>query len=199
MAHRERDKSDTTSASARLVQLPGRLAQALFTRQLRLTRGDKGLRLVLERTDGAAAPAPAEATAAATAAKTMRADLTILLDNAPGSRKVLRYLAAIESGLKHKDPEGLFLFDVPLERLEPAQRQLEGLLTGAVPAGLSVLRERLSDAVQSRHAIAHDERLRQPLSSFLVDHKLEVADACATDFEQAHANWNAEATGPLHG
>ncbi len=196
MARRDTDKDDATASTARLTQLPTRLAQALFTRQLRLKRGEKGIKLVLEGAQTAPAVTPPPVSSVDQAARVMRSELTALLDGAPGSRQVLRYLAGIESGLKHKDSGGLFLFDAPLERIEPALAQLDGLLSEPVGAGLSLLRSRLMDAIQGRRAIQREHQLRQPLSSFFVDHKLEVEEVRASDFEQASVAWHAQVPQP---
>ena len=173
---------------------PMRVAQALFSHQVRLTRGERGLQFVLERPEGAGpAVLPSDALPPdEVAVRRMRADLTALLDSAPGSRQVMRYLAAIEGGLKHKDARGLFLFDVGIRRLEPALRQLDGLSVEPLASGLVALRERLVDAIRTQRAVEEAEHLRQPMSSFLVDHKLEVAEARASDFDAAHATWLAE-------
>ena len=78
----------------------------------------------------------------------MRSALTLLLDSVPGSRKVLRRLAAVEHGLGRKDAEGRFLFDAPSERLKIVLRQL--LLVAKPPPGLAALRSCLLDAIKTQ-------------------------------------------------
>lgn len=171
--------------------LPARLARAVFAQQLRLRRSDKGFKLVLE--DPKAAAAGDDATpeaAAARQAQQMCERLAALLDAAPGIRRVLRHLAAVEHGLAHKDADGLFLFDVPVERLRVALRQLDGLLGATVPPELDALRVRLLDAIAVQEKLAREAAQRQPISSFFVDHKLQVRDASNTDFQNATAEWD---------
>ena len=55
--------------------------------------------------------------------------------------------------------------------------------------GLSTLRSRMVDAITARSARATDDERRSPISSFLVDHKLEVEEGCASDFDKAQAAW----------
>jgi hypothetical protein len=185
-------KVDKTEAKTFRLS-PVKIARAIFSQQVRLKREGKNLTFVLE---GRTVTQP-ESTQIlpddeVSVARKMREDLTTLLDGAPGSRKVLRYLAAIEHGLKHKDAGGLFMFDTSADRLRLAQRQLDGLCIGEQSAGLSTLRSRMVDAISARSvrsARATDDDRRAPISSFLVDHKLEVEEGCASDFDKAQAAW----------
>ena len=101
-----------------------RVWQLLFVRQLRFKRVRGKLAVALEDKPGPAGAAPQ---ADAQPADISRGELSALLSAAPGSCRSLRTLAAVEHGLAHKDPAGLFLFEVELPRLRVALRQLDGL------------------------------------------------------------------------
>ncbi len=164
----------------------------LFTKQLRLKRDDQGLRFVLE---DAAMPVPAgESPAHAKAmpqdpTRLMRGELTALLDRAPGSRRVVRYLAAIERELVRRDPTGLFIFEQPIARLQKALRELDTVTGGSATRGLAALRGQLVAAIAA-HETRHRETRRQaPVSSFLTDDKLQVEEVRQSDFDKASAAW----------
>ena len=108
--------------------------------------------------------APSAATPAS-----MRTALSALLDSVPGSRAVLRHLAAVE------------------------QRQLEGLIDKAPPPGLGALRLRLADSIRDREHAEELAAWRQPVSSFFVDHKLQVSEGGLTDFDRLSAEWSGVA------
>ena len=122
----------------------------------------------------------------------MRSALTLLLDGVAGSRKVLRHLAAVEHDLGRKDAEGRVLFDAPSERLKIVLRQLDGLLATKPPPGLAALRTCLLDAIKTQERAELRAEMQQPISSFFVDHKLQVSEARATEFDEAQAAWNAK-------
>jgi hypothetical protein len=134
--------------------------------------------------------ASSSATPAATPAS-MRAALTVLLDGVPGSRRILRHLAAVEHELGRKDRESRFLLDAPLDQLLLVQRQLEGVLGSAPSPGLVALRLRLAESIRDRQHAEELAARRQPLSSFFVDHKLQVSEGGLTDFDQLSAEWNS--------
>jgi hypothetical protein len=190
MPKRDNDKPDDQSGDTRPGLSPMRLARALFTQQVRLRRGENGLKVVLENSSAPRAAPPTPIVSDETVrALLMHTDLTALLDAAKGSRKVLRHLAAVEHGLEHKDAGALFLFEVPPERLKTALRQLDGLIVGSMSPGLSALRGRMLDAINAQEIRERRRALREPISTFLVDHKLQVVEARVTDFDQANAAW----------
>jgi hypothetical protein len=122
-------------------------------------------------------------------------DLTTLLDAVAGSRKMLRHLAGVEHGLRKKDPTGMFLFRIEPGVLRTALRQLDGLLSPTPPRGLSALRARMASALA-----AHDKREREremlaPRSDLMQAHKLEVAEASASDFDRLSAQFQSRPTG----
>jgi hypothetical protein len=114
----------------------------------------------------------------------MRAALTALLDSAQGSRKVLRHLAAVEHGLKNKDEDGAFLSEATPDQLLTMLKQLDGLMPDRPIAGLVALRLRLSTAKNAQQRAEDIQSKGQPVSSFFVDHKLEVNELDLADFER---------------
>jgi hypothetical protein len=164
----------------------------LFTRQLRLKRGERGFRFVLEGATPAAPTPAAQAPSsdkAADAAHLMRSELTALLDRAAGSRRVVRHLAAIEHTLARKDPTGLFIFELPVERLQTALREFDTLTGGTASGGLAGLRGQLVAAIAAHERRERSARLQQPMSSFLTDTKLQVNEVGHSDFDKASAAW----------
>jgi len=124
----------------------------------------------------------------------MRIALTVLLDGAKGSRDAFRHLAAVEHDLGRKDGQGRFLFDVPADQVKIALRQLDGLIGGGkAVAALTELRSCLADAIKSRQKHDLREELRQPISSFFVDDKLQVSEAALSEFDALHAAWTGSA------
>jgi hypothetical protein len=98
-------------------------------------------------------------------------------------------LGAVEHGLKHKDPTGLFLFEVEPARLRVALRQLDGLAPAKPSAGLAALRARIVDAVTSREKKQKRLEMIAPRSDLMRDQRVEVAEVGPTDFDRLQAQW----------
>ncbi len=125
----------------------------------------------------------------------MRIALTVLLDGVKGSREVFRHLAAVEHDLGRKDGLGRFLFHVPADQLKIALRQLDGLIGGGqAVAALTELRRCLADAINSREKRDLRDELRQPISSFFVEDKLQVSEVGLSEFDALQAAWNGTAS-----
>lgn len=174
------------------VRLLVRVLQALFVRQLRLRRVGGRIAVALEDKTGPAPAAGAQAGADGIATDPMRSELTALFDAAPGSRALLRVLAAVEHGLKHKDASGLFLFEVDGARLRTALRQLDGLAPPQPAPGLAALRERIADAIG-----VHEQRERRlemlmPRSDLMQGNRVEVGEARPSDFDRAAEQWRTQ-------
>ena len=174
----------------------GSVVRTLFVRQLRLRRVDGKLGVALEdkrNHDGE--------TRAAAQADTRPQDLTLgelgaLLDAAPKSRSSLRYLAAVEHGLKRKDAAGLFLYEVEPARLQAALRQLDGLAPAQPSVGLKALRVRLVDAIGVREQQQQRLEMLMPRSDLMQGNKIEVAEGSASDFDRASEQWRAKDPAP---
>ncbi len=136
-----------------------RAVRAFFRADLRLQRGERGIEVVLEesspattaggrrkaarKNDGAALKAQQEAQA-------MQAALTALLDELPGNRTTLRHLAFIEYALAKKGARALA--KVPLDVLQRALEQFEGVVTNWSDAGLATLRSKMAVTLIEREA-----------------------------------------------
>lgn len=180
-----------TPAWRRCVRWLGQVVRALFVHQLRVRRVDGRLAVRLEDTPHGA-QADTEPAGDAAPQEVTRGELGALLDATPKSRASLRVLAAVEHGLKHKDPAGLFLFDVAPARLQAALRQLDALAPPQPTGGLAALRARIADAID-----AHAKRQRElerlmPRSDLMQAHKLEVGEARQSDFDRATEQWRAQ-------
>jgi hypothetical protein len=197
-----------TEAPKKSSFAPVRLAQALFSTQVKFKRGEAGYKLVLEKTgtqSGSATPAPMAVPAAAEQAPppvTAASSLYELMDSAPGSRNAFRHLASIEQWLHNTDGEGLFLFDLSATHLRQALRQLNGLWMEPAPAALAELREKMVDALAAQEQREKQETVPVPgnfgvLSSFLVDEKMQVSKGRASDFHQLSESWGGPSLVPI--
>jgi len=160
----------------------GGAVRALFVREVRVRRVDGKLAVALH---DKAEPRAGEASP-------MRAELKALLNAAPDSRSRLRFLAAVEHGLKHKDPTGLFLYEVAPERLRAALRQFDALVPAKPSQTLAALRARLVDAIGSREKKQKRLEMLAPRSDLMRDQRIEVSEARASDFARIQAQWKTE-------
>ena len=157
----------------------GGAVRALFTREVRVRRVDGKLAVGLDQPEQPAA----------NGAEPMRAELKALFDAAPQNRLLLRVLGAVEHGLKHKDPTGLFLFEVEPERLRVILRQFDGLAPATLTPGLAALRARIVDALTSRERKQKRMEMIAPRSDLMRDNRVEVAEVGSTDFDRLQAQW----------
>ncbi|WP_201496348.1 hypothetical protein [Rubrivivax sp. A210] len=134
---------------------PLRQAAALiFKRDLALRRDAGGVHIVLEAV--VATPAkPAKVMRAEASDRRQREELTLilkqlkqLLDEMPESRQTLRHLVFVEQALVKKGLRALH--KLPLDVLQRALEQLEGLVTNWSPVGLANLRSKMAVAVLDR-------------------------------------------------
>jgi hypothetical protein len=164
----------------------------LFVRQLRLKRVDGKLAVALEDKSAPGADARAAAQADTLPQDVSLGELTALLNGAPHSRRTLRYLAALELSLARKDPTGLSLYEVAPARLRAALRQLDGLAPQPPSAGLMALRTRIVDAIGTQEQREQRLEMLMPRSDLMNRSKLEVAEARASDFDRASAQWRMD-------
>jgi hypothetical protein len=150
-----------------------RLFKAVFVDQLRLRRKGPHLTLALE---SPAPTAPAELPPVVDSpAAQMRRALGELLDSCSGSRTVLKHLAALEHHLEHR--EDRFIHELSLSSLQHMLRQLQGLIAPPPSPGIALLLAELLDAAELKLRLEQQAEARsQPISSFFVDHKLEVKE-----------------------
>lgn len=126
---------------------------AFFKHDLALRRDEGRVRLVLE--DRLVEPAKRPLSRAQVAANKesqelaqAREELARVLDQDNKLRAKVRHLAFVEHALEKKGWRGLY--KVPLEVLQKALEQLEGLVTNWSPAGLACLRSKMAVAAIDR-------------------------------------------------
>lgn len=131
---------------------PLKRAAFLFFRAQVVVRVDRGMRVALNER-----PGERLATSAELAARRERAELEQVqreladaLGAAPEIRAELRHLAYLEHALQQKGLRALAL--MPLDVLQKAHEQFEGLVTNWEPRGLATLRSKMSVTVRERQA-----------------------------------------------
>ncbi len=182
---------DAPSDSPPPRRSPIGILKAFFTHHVGLRREGSKLNLVMKADVGpsdkpAAKPAAKSTQPADAKTAQMHADLGALLDAAPNSRTVLKPLASIERKLLRHG--ALIIPDLPATILQPALRQLDGLAVPPIARGVAELRSLLAEAIALHERLERQEAMNQPISSFHVDHKMEVKDASASDFDRAAAD-----------
>lgn len=142
-----------------------RAATAFFKHDLALKRERDGLHIVLESKDpGVADPAKAPPKKKSKPSKgerekalekkaaeelaLIRTQLAELLDEVPETRLTMRHLVMVEHALTKKGVR--VLHKLPLEVLQRAHVQLEGLVTNWSPVGLASLRSKMAVAILDR-------------------------------------------------
>jgi hypothetical protein len=130
-------------------------AAAFFKHDLALKRQPEGLHIVLEarppeprRKGKAASRADAAARQGKQELALVLEQLGALLAEYPESRGTLKHLVFVESAIRKKGLRALH--KVPLDVLERALEQLEGLVTNWSPVGLANLRSKMAVAVLDR-------------------------------------------------
>ncbi|MBK7059077.1 MAG: hypothetical protein IPI03_13995 [Rubrivivax sp.] len=125
-----------------------RAVRAFFKADLRVQRGDRGLVVVLDEVPrqsaaakGRKKPDPA-AEREAGELQRIRESLTRLLDDLPDNRVAMRHLVFIEHALQKKGLRALA--KVPLDVLQRALDQLEGLVINWSDVGLASLRSKMA-------------------------------------------------------
>ena len=160
------------SPFAKLFSPIRRAAAAFFKHDLALKRERDGLHIVLEAKDATEAKQD-KATAkkklkptkgdrekaaerkAAEELALMRQQLAELLDEVPETRLTMRHLVMVEHALSKKGVR--VLHKLPLEVLQRAHVQLEGLVTNWSPVGLASLRSKMAVAILDREHITPAE------------------------------------------
>ena len=175
-----RELPDPGSAALRTLI---RQARGAFDKPLRIERTQGKLRVMLD--DGATGTngkTAADSTATAPEAQVwlMHLDLQAHLDRCSNSRAALPHLAALEQGLQRR---GMRVFEeLPLPLLRRAAGQLEGLAQDPVLEGFTLLQAHLDVAIVGREESIPVQCKPNALSSFFVDHKLQVTEASMSAF-----------------
>ena len=144
----------------KVIGLLRHAAAAFFRHDLALRRGEDGVHIVLaERPpagDRKRAPSRAELALKKDSAELalMLQQLRALLAELPQARQTLRHLVFVEQALAKKGLRALH--KLPLEVLQRALEQLEGLVTNWSPTGLASLRSKMAVAIIDREHMDPD-------------------------------------------
>ena len=133
-----------------------RATAAFFRHDLALKRDAAGLQVVLEvRPAAAPRPSKKKPTREEQAARKDKHDLVVILEQlgtllaeVPESRQALRHLVFVERALQQKGLKALR--KLPLDVLQHALEQFEGLVTNWSPVGLASLRSRMAVTIIDR-------------------------------------------------
>ncbi len=164
------------SVLARLTHLtrPLRLACALiFRRHVSLRVAQGGVRVVLQERLGTPAKdqPPSRAELAARKAQQefslIQQQLAELLNDLPESRTTLRHLDFVEKALQRKGLRALN--KLPVDVLQRALDQLEGLVVNWSPVGLAALRSRIAVAIIDRETDNPDAEAESYQTSAVMD------------------------------
>ena len=144
------------SALSKLFDPLRHAAAAFFKHDLALRRDDAGLQIVLEpKVEGAIRHKPKKGSREDLAKRKEKQELTLVLEQLdallaelPESRQTLRPLVFVEHALRKKGLRALH--KVPLDVLQRALEQLEGLVTNWSPVGLANLRSKMAVAILDR-------------------------------------------------
>ena len=169
-------------------------ATAFFKHDLALRRGAAGVELVFEeRSVDPNRPAkPARQSHAELAEGKTRAEqtqvlqqLAALLDEQPETRQTLRHLVFVEQALVKKGLRALH--KLPLNVLQRALEQLEGLVTNWSPVGLAGLRSKMAVAILDREHHGGDAEADAYRTAAVLDTTPSVAPALAAHPRHVHA------------
>lgn len=159
---------------ARLFHPLRQAAAAFFKHDIALRRADGAVHIVLEQRgakNGKAKVLTREEQAARKEKDElalMRSQLRELLDQVPETRPALRHLVFVEQGLEKKGLRALH--KLPLDVLQPALQQLEGLVTNWSPVGLANLRSKMAVAIIDREHMDPDAEADAYRTAAVLDH-----------------------------
>lgn len=134
-----------------LVQSLRAASAAFFKHDVALKRADDGVHIVLKQRPGAPRPPTREEAVARREGQElalMQAQLAELLSELPETRHTMRHLVFLEQALAKKGLRALHR--LPLDVLQRALEQLEGLVTNWSPVGLASLRSKMAVAIIDR-------------------------------------------------
>lgn len=150
----DRTEQPPMSALDKIVNPLRTAAAAFFKHDVALKRQPEGLHIVLEAREPERKVSKKDAKLDA-AKKKEKAELALVVDELgallaeyPEARSTLRHLVFVESSVRKK---GLKILNkLPLDVLQRALEQLEGLVTNWSPVGLATLRSKMAVAVLER-------------------------------------------------
>ena len=148
--------------------------RAIFVDQLSLRREGASLTIALAPAEAPTVPVAPRIRIADTPTLRMQRALSDLLDTRADCRSVMKHLAALEHHLKVQT--GPFMSELSISSLEIMIRQLHGLIAPPPSRGVALLLAELLDAVEQKSRLEQAQAGSQAISSFFVDHKLEVKE-----------------------
>lgn len=155
-----------------------RAGVAVFKSDLQLQRAESGVRIVLqERWTDPSKPRPQsraeiDAERERTDLVLIKEQLAALLGALPEARDTMRHLVFVEHALQKKGLRALH--KLPLEVLQHALSQLEGMVTNWSPTGLAGLRSKMAVAIIDREHMDPDAEGDAHATSALLDAELLV-------------------------
>jgi hypothetical protein len=137
----------------RLVHSVNQGVTAFFKHDLKLKRAEDGVRIVLQERPAQAQARPPTRQEKAVRRESeelalMRTQLAELLNELPTTRETMRHLVFVEQALVKKGLRALH--KLPLDVLQRALEQLEGLVTNWAPVGLASLRSKMAVCILDR-------------------------------------------------
>lgn len=146
----------------RAIRSLGQGVKAFFSHDLALQRADDGVHIVLKERSAEPVPKKGPPTREELARQRerqelelMRQQLAELLNELPETRDTMRHLVFVEQALQKKGLKALN--KIPIDVLQRALDQLEGLVTNWSPTGLASLRSRMAVAIIDReHQPQHE-------------------------------------------
>jgi hypothetical protein len=149
------------------------VANVVFRQDVHLRRDEGRLRVVLDEPKGSTRQRPltrAEQKLRKDSQELalMREQLATLLDQSTGTRQTMRHLEMVERALEKKGQRALH--KLPLEVLEKALAQLEGMVTNWSPTGLAALRSKMAVAIIDREHMDPDAEADAYRTSAVLEH-----------------------------
>ncbi len=163
---------------SRFVKTLKSASAAFFKHDLALKRADDGVRIVLQQR-----PEPTRRTSREeTTARREKQEVELilqqlreLLDKLPETRHTMRHLVFVEQALTKKGLRALH--KLPLEVLQRALEQLEGLVTNWSPAGLANLRSKMAVVIIDREHHDPEAEADAHRTAAVLDHGLPSVPA----------------------
>lgn len=177
---------------AKLLNPIRRATAAFFKHDLALKRERDGLHIILEAKPAEGSVAKAEEANKKKAKPTkgerekaaerkaaeelalIRAQLAELLDEFPETRQAMRHLVLVEQAVAKKGVR--VLHKLPVEVLQRAHEQLEGLVTNWSPMGLASLRSKMAVAILDREHAGPEVEADVYRTAAIVDPLAHLAD-----------------------
>lgn len=177
---------------AKLLNPIRRATAAFFKHDLALKRERDGLHIILEAKSDEGAAATAKEASKKKAKPTkgerekaaerksaeelalIRKQLADLLNEFPETRQALRHLVLVEQAVGKKGVR--VLHKLPLEVLQRAHEQLEGLVTNWSPVGLASLRSKMAVAILDREHAGPEAEADVYRTAAIVDPLAHLAD-----------------------